>query len=148
MEFAARQATVVDLDGLVPLFDGYRQFYLQPSEPDRVRQFVKMRLEQSESVIFVAVSEGSAIGFTQLYPSFSTGALSRIFILNDLFVDPSSRQVGVGTSLLKTAADYARKVGAIRLVLSTGVANMPAQRLYDKLGWKKNTEFHSYQFAL
>src|SRR5579875_925605 len=119
MEFAVRQATVSDLDGLVPLFDGYRQFYRQASEPDRIRQFLKERFEHNQSVIFIAMSKDAAIGFTQLYPSFSTGALSRVFILNDLFVDPSVRQVGVGTALLQIAADYARLVGAIRLVLRT-----------------------------
>ena len=148
MEFVVRQAAVSDLDQLVPLFDGYRQFYRQPSEPGRIRQFLKDRFEHSQSVIFVAMGGDAAIGFTQLYPSFSTGALSRIFILNDLFVDPNARKKGVGTALLNIAADHARLVGATRLVLSTEVTNTAAQALYKKSGWKINTDFDSYQFAL
>ena len=148
MELVIRQATVSDLDGLVPLFDGYRQFYRQASEPDRIRKFLLDRFEHNQSVIFVAVKDGTAVGFTQLYPSFSSGALARIFILNDLFVDPGARLIGTGSALLQAAAEYGRRVGALRLVLSTEVTNMPAQSLYEKLGWKRNTEFCTYQITL
>src|ERR1044071_558886 len=143
-----RQATVSDVDLLVPLFDGYRQFYRQPSEPDRIRRFLLDRFEHNQSVIFVAVAEGGLIGFTQLYPSFSSGALARIFVLNDLFVDPRNRQSGVGKALLGAAADYGRRVGARRLILSTEVTNGIAQALYEKLGWTRNIEFCTYQIAL
>jgi GNAT superfamily N-acetyltransferase len=145
---AVRQATVLEIDLLVPLFDGYRQFYRQPSEPDRIRRFLLDRFEHNQSVILVAGQDGTAVGFTQLYPSFSSAALKRIYILNDLFVDPAARLSGVGTALLEAAADFARRVGAIRLVLSTELTNMAAQSLYEKLGWKRNTEFCTYQLAL
>ena len=148
MDLAIRQATVADLDELVPLFDGYRQFYRQPSEPDRIRKFLLDRFEHNQSVIFLALKGGTAVGFTQLYPSFSSGALARIFILNDLFVDPGARHLGIGSALLKAAAEYARRVGALRLVLSTEVTNTSAQSLYEKLGWKKNTDFYTYQLTL
>jgi GNAT superfamily N-acetyltransferase len=148
MELVIRQATVSDLDGLVPLFDGYRQFYRQASEPDRIRKFLLDRFEHNQSVIFVAVKDGRAVGFTQIYPSFSSGALARIFILNDLFVDPGARLIGTGSALLQAAAEYGRRVGALRLVLSTEVTNTPAQSLYEKLGWRRNTEFCTYQITL
>ena len=142
-----RQATVWDIDALAPLFDGYRQFYRQPSEPDRIRRFLLDRFEHNQSVILVAVRDGAAIGFTQLYPSFSSGALARIFVLNDLFVLPSARRSGTGAALLQSAAEYARRVGAIRFVLSTEVTNSAAQALYEKLGWRRNTEFCTYQLG-
>ena len=148
MELIIRQATVSDLEALVPLFDGYRQFYRQASEPHRIRKFLLDRFEHNQSVIFVAVKDRSEVGFTQLYPSFSSGALARIFILNDLFVDAGARHIGAGSALLQAAAEYGRRVGALRLVLSTEVANMPAQSLYEKLGWKRNTEFYTYQITL
>lgn len=145
---AVRQATVLDIDLLVPLFDGYRRFYRQPSEPDRIRRFLLDRFEHNQSVIFVAARNGASIGFTQLYPSFSSGALARIYILNDLFVDRAARRSGAATTLLQVAADFARRVGAVRLVLSTELTNTAAQSLYEKLGWKRNTEFCTYQLAL
>jgi GNAT superfamily N-acetyltransferase len=145
---AVRQATILDIDLLIPLFDGYRQFYRQPSEPDRIRRFLSDRFEHNQSTIFAAIKDGKSIGFTQLYPSFSSAALARIYILNDLFVDPAARRSGAGTALLEAAADFARRVGAIRLVLSTEVTNTSAQGLYEKLGWTRNTEFCTYQLAL
>ena len=111
-----RQATIADLNLLVPLFDAYRQFYRQPSEPERARRFLLERFENNQSVIFLAFDDGTAIGFTQLYPSFSSGAMARIFILNDLFVDPEARRRGVGSALLQAAARYGRHAGALRLV--------------------------------
>src|ERR1700686_1650856 len=106
-----RQATVGDLDLLGPLFDAYRQFYRQPSEPERARRFLLDRFGHNQSIIFLAFAEdAAAIGFTQLYPSFSSGAMARILILNDLFVTPEARRRGVGLALLQAAAEYGRRV--------------------------------------
>jgi ribosomal protein S18 acetylase RimI-like enzyme len=68
--------------------------------------------------------------------------------LNDLFLDPGARRSGVGAALLESAAEYARRFSALRLVLSTELTNTAAQALYEKLGWKRNTEFCTYQLAL
>ena len=143
-----RQATVEDLNLLVPLFDAYRRFYGQSSEPERARQFLLDRFAHNQSVIFVAFEGDAAIGFTQLYPSFSSVSMARIFILNDLFVAPEARGCGAGSALLESASEYGRRVGALRLVLSTGVGNTTAQSLYERLGWKRDTAFCVYQLAL
>jgi GNAT superfamily N-acetyltransferase len=143
-----RQATVADLDDLVPLFDSYRQFYRHPSEPARARQFLLERFEHNQSVIFLAVEGATVIGFTQLYPSFSSGAMRRIFILNDLFVTPESRRSGAASALLNAAADYASRVGALRLVLQTEIGNTTAQSVYERLGWKRDPTFFTYQLTL
>lgn len=143
-----RLATVADLDLIVPLFDAYRQFYLQPSEPERARRFVQERLEHGESVIFLAFADTAAIGFTQLYPSFSSGAMAPIFILNDLFVAQEARLRGAGSALLQAAANYGRQAGALRLVLSTEVTNTTAQSVYERTGWKRDTVFCVYQLDL
>jgi GNAT superfamily N-acetyltransferase len=142
------QATVEDLDLLVPLFDAYRQFYRQPSHPERARRFLLERFEHNQSVIFLAFEGAAAIGFTQLYPSFSSGAMARIFILNDLFVIPEARKRGAGSALLRAANEYARRIGALRLVLSTELSNATAQSLYERLGWKRDTAFCVYQLAV
>jgi GNAT superfamily N-acetyltransferase len=143
-----RQATVADLDCLVPLFDGYRQFYRQPSEPERARRFLLERFEHGESVIFIAFERQVPIGFVQLYPSFSSGAMARLFILNDLFVVAEARRRGAGPALLQAAADYGRRVGALRLVLSTEVGNTTAQSVYETLGWRRDDEFYVYRLEL
>lgn len=139
---------MADLNLLVPLFDAYRQFYRQPSERERALYFLRERFEHNQSVIFLAFEDAAAIGFTQLYPSFSSGAMARIFILNDLFVAPEARRRGAGCALLQAAAEYGRRIGAVRLVLSTEVTNTTAQFVYERLGWKRDTVFCVYQLPL
>ena len=148
MDVQVRQATEADLDVLVPLFDAYRQFYRQECDPARARQFLLERFQNKESVVLLATANAATAGFVQLYPSFSSGAMRRIFILNDLFVAPEARGQGVGSSLLRFSADYARRVGALRLVLSTETGNTTAQSVYERLGWKRDTAFHVYQLTV
>lgn len=144
-----RQAAIGDLDSIVPLFDAYRRFYRLPSDPGGARLFLLDRFSNNQSIIFLALADtGAPIGFTQLYPSFSSGAMARIFILNDLFVAPQARRSGAATALLDGAAAYARDAGAVRLVLSTELTNAAAQAVYEKAGWKRDTLFCTYNLAL
>jgi GNAT superfamily N-acetyltransferase len=143
-----RQATVADLDALAPLFDAYRQFYRQSSDLEGARRFLLDRFSHNQSVVLLAFHEGRAAGFTQLYPSFSSTAMARIFVLNDLYVDANARGRGIGAALLGAAADYGRRVGAVRLSLSTELTNATAQALYERLNWKRDAVFCAYQLAL
>lgn len=144
-----RQATIFDLEWIVPLFDAYRQFYRRPSDPDLARRFLLERFQHNESIIFLAVKGGGeAVGFTQLYPSFSSVSMARILVLNDLFVSPAARRMNVGALLLGAAARFGREAGAVRLTLSTEITNLSAQALYEREGWKRQTEFYSYDLTL
>lgn len=139
-----RRATREDVDVVAPLFDGYRQFYGQPPALQLAREFVSQRLERAESIVLLAQSPASALGFCQLYPSFSSVALGRVFILNDLFVAHEHRRQGVGAALLRAATDYGRSEGAVRITLSTAVTNAAARTLYEASGWMRQTDYHVY----
>jgi GNAT superfamily N-acetyltransferase len=138
------RAGLDDLEALVPLFDGYRQFYRQPSDPDEARAFLAERITRGESVIFVALVDGAAAGLTQLYPLFSSVSMQRLWLLNDLFVAPAGRRAGAGRALLDRAERWARETGAKGLTLSTEITNATAQRLYESAGWSKDDEFVHY----
>jgi ribosomal protein S18 acetylase RimI-like enzyme len=142
------RAASKDLDDLVPLFDGYRQFYGQRSDEAAARAFLTERIERGESVIYLAyLSQREAAGFTQLYPSFSSVSLKPLWILNDLFVRSDIRRGGVGRALLDRARQDAVESGAKGLILSTAVTNKPAQTLYESCGWQRDDEFtHYYLF--
>lgn len=149
MPFQVRQATVHDLDALVPLFDGYRQFYGQPGDPARARDFLAARFAHHESVILLADDgQGAGLGFSQLYPLFSSVRTARVYLLNDLFVSPDVRRRGVAAALLRAAANHARALGAVGLSLSTALDNAPAQALYESLGWQREREFCEYSLTL
>jgi GNAT superfamily N-acetyltransferase len=143
-----RQASLDDLDRLVPLFDGYRQFYRQPSNPALARAFLGERLTRGDSVIFLAEAGATAIGFTQLYPIFSSVSAGPAWLLNDLFVAPEGRSRGVGGALLARAREHGIATGARWLSLSTGRDNHTAQRLYESLGWIRDTEYYHYELPL
>lgn len=143
-----QQATVLDLDELAPLFDAYRQFYGQRSDIPAARAFLLDRFRHSESVIFMAIHDRKAIGFTQLYPSFSSISVARIYVLSDLFVASTVRKKGTGRKLLEAAVDFGRLVGACQLTLETAKTNLTAQSLYESCGWTRDTEFYVYQITL
>ncbi len=143
-----RQAVLADLDVIAGLFDGYRQFYDQVSDLVAARNFLQARFEHGQSVVLLAESQGQAVGFTQLYPSFSSVSMARVFVLNDLFVAPTARRIGIGEALLTAAADHARQLGAVRLSLTTNVQNFPAQALYESMGWMRDQKFYAYHLPL
>ena len=137
------------LDAIARLFDAYRVFYGQPSDPAGSRQFIGRRMENGDSRVLCALDGAEAVvGFTQLYPCFSSVGMERIWILNDLFVDPSTRNKGVGRMLLAAARDHAIASGAIRLELATQKTNTAAQSLYESTGWIREEAFYRYELPL
>ena len=142
------RATGQHLKLVAPLFDQYRQFYKQTPDLAGARRFLRERLEKNESVIFLALERGKGLGFTQLYPTFSSTTLRRMWILNDLFTCPDRRKTGVGTALMERARQFGIEQGAVELMLETAKDNFPGQRLYEKLGWKRDTEFCTYHLFL
>ena len=142
-----RQAVLADLAVLAPLFDGYRQFYGRAPDRAAAETFLRARFDHGESVLFLATDpDRRPLGFTQLYPSFSSVSLARTFILNDLFVVPGRRRTGVGSDLLRAATDHARALGAVRVTLNTDIRNTPAQAVYEARGWKRDREYFVYHF--
>ena len=135
MTTVVRRTGLTHLDVVARLFDHYRGFYGQPSDPALARDFIRERMERDESVILLAWVDDAAVGFTQLYPAFSSVSASRVWILNDLLVLPEARRKGAARALLSAAADFARADGALRLELETEHDNATAQALYRAMGW-------------
>ena len=138
-----RTATLTDLELIVPLFNAYRVFYGQESDPDAAHAFLKERILGDESIIFFALEDNTPVGFTQLYKTFSSVSLQPSFILNDLYVTPGSRKKGIGEALLNQAKYYCNALGYKGLSLETAVDN-PAQKLYERLGWEKDEDYFHY----
>lgn len=131
-----RRAEASDVPALAALFDGYRRFYKQPSDSEAAGAFIGARLEHGESVVFLAERGDDAIGFTQLYPMFSSVQMRRTWILNDLFVDPAARRSGAGCALMEAAIAFAQTDGAASIALETAGENLPARSLYEALGFR------------
>ena len=140
-----RRANIADLDAIAPLFDAYRQFYRQPSDLPRAREYLKERIERKESVIFVGqTSSREIVGFCQLYPTFCSVRVAHTYVLYDLFVSPAARGTGAGRALMLAAEIHAAKTGAARMELSTARDNKVAQSLYESQGWMRDEAFFVY----
>lgn len=144
-DMSITRATEADIDNVVRLFDDYRQFYGQPTDVTGAKKFLNARISLDESVILLARRGDRAVGFVQLYPSFSSVAMRRIWVLNDLYVSPDGRRAGVATALLDAACDHGTATGAVRLELATAKNNDVARKLYARNGWQQDEVFVHYQ---
>jgi GNAT superfamily N-acetyltransferase len=139
------QLTIKHLDDLVRLFDAYRVWYRQPPDPKRARAFLSDRIHLNESVLFGAFDElGHMVGFTQLYPLFSSTRMGRIWLLNDLFVQPEYRGQGISLRLLDRAKKWAMDTNAIGVLLETEKSNQIGNRLYPRAGFhlEENSNYY------
>jgi ribosomal protein S18 acetylase RimI-like enzyme len=149
-QIVVNQATINDLDELVYIFDQYRVFYNQASDLSGAKQFLFDKFEHRESVLFVAreLATNQIVGFTQLYPTFSSISMRRAWTLNDLYVLENYRNRAVAKLLLEHAKEYAKQTHAKGIELSTALDNVRAQGLYEKLGYKKDEEYYHYYLTL
>jgi ribosomal protein S18 acetylase RimI-like enzyme len=142
-------ADLEQLHELAPLFDAYRVFYEQPSDLPRATAFLRERLTQHDSVIFMVYLNDQALGFTQLFPSFSSVSTQRIWILNDLYIVPDVRGQRVGERLIERAVQLARETQAKGIQLETAHSNLAGQRLYERMGFtREDLAFRTYFLAV
>jgi ribosomal protein S18 acetylase RimI-like enzyme len=132
-----------DLPELHALVEKYRAFYKQ-AESDKTLSYLEQRIANDEAIVFIARLNGAAVGFTLLYPTFSTVSLSNIWLLNDLYVDESARGNGIASELMDVAESAAKSAGATRVFLRTANDNLPAQSLYEGRSWVKDEVFRRY----
>ncbi len=143
-DITTRRATLADLDAIAPLFDAYRGFYGQPGDVDRARSWLHERMQRDESVVLVAERGARIVGFTQLYPMYSSVRTARTWVLNDLYVDEAARRSGVARALLDASAAYANEQGAAYIALETTRDNAAARALYRGAGWHEDqTQWYS-----
>ena len=131
-----RKPTLTDLPELSGLFDLYRIYYKKETDLKAAERFLKERIEKNESVIFVATSDGKLVGFTQLYPLFSSTRMKRLWLLNDLYVAQEFRGKGASRKLLEAAKDLARTTDAAGLLLETEKTNTIGNSLYPSAGFE------------
>lgn len=139
------KASISELNDIAILFNLYRQFYNQSSDIVSSKAFIENRLINQESIIFLAISDlNEAVGFVQLYPSYSSVAMKRMWYLNDLFVVETARNQGVARSLLKQVKSFAQETDALTVKLATAMTNKHAKSLYESEGYLKVTAFEHY----
>ena len=125
------QAGIQDLENLTSLFEDYRVFYRQPTNWKGSRKFLADRMDGNQSTIYLALDDqDKGIGFTQLYPMFSSTRIGRLWLLNDLFVNPAHRGRGISILLIERAKELARETKALGIILETEKTNKIGNQLY------------------
>lgn len=142
------KATTAHLPRLAELFDAYRQHYEQASDLAGAKAYITERLAKGESEIFVALYEEEVIGFTQLYPVFSSIGMKKAWILNDLYVDPAHRRLGAARGLITASRILGEVTNSRYIMLQTAIDNIPAQALYEDVGFKRDDEFYYYYLSI
>jgi len=136
-----------DLEGLSILFDNYRKFYRKTGDIAGARSFLKDRIENNESEIFIAKGDGQdIIGFVQLYPLFSSTRMKRLWLLNDLYVQPEYRGEGISVALINTCKDLCRRTDSCGMILETAKDNTIGNSLYIKTGFLPDVDHNYYEW--
>lgn len=142
-----RKATLQDLEQLAGLFDQYRIFYHKDSDIPAAEKFLKERIENKDSEIFVAENKGKLVGFVQLYPLFSSTRMKRYWLLNDLYVNENFRGKGFSKQLIEESKELAKSTGAAGILLETGKSNDIGNQLYPSCGFEIYDEVNFYEWT-
>ncbi len=142
-----RKAQENDLHAIATLFDSYRVFYRKESDIQSAKEFILERINNHDSEIFVAEdSDKKLVGFVQLYPLFSSTRMQKLWLLNDLFVDPDARSKGVSIGLIERAKQLVKETNACAMVLETEKSNVIGNNLYPKTGFELNQGSNFYEW--
>ena len=149
MKFKIIEAESIHIEQVGKLFDLYRQFYKYESNLISSTNYIKDRINNKESKIFIAINnDNEVIGFVQLYETFGSLDLGKIIILYDLYVIEDYRKNNIGRKLMIKSHEYAKKNNAKRIQLSTAIDNYIGQSLYESLGYIKEDDFYTYDFEI
>lgn len=142
-----REAKNTDLELLSELFDGYRVFYRKDSDIDTAKEFLAERIKNRDSEIFVCeTTKNKLIGFVQLFPLFSSTRMKKMWLLNDLFVNPEYRGKGVSVKLIERAKKLVKDSSACAMFLETEKSNLIGNNLYPKTGFELNEGSNFYEW--
>ena len=149
MNYKIIKSTKKNINQVGKLFDLYRQFYKYKSNVHVSTNYISERISNNESIIFIALTEkNNSVGFVQLYETFGSLDLGKIIILYDLYVKEDHRKNNIGRQLMIRSHEYAKKINAKRIQLSTATDNFIGQSLYESLGYVKETDFYTYDFEI
>lgn len=120
-------------------FDARRFLAATSLTPDGYGAFLGSQLDDPNVVVLVAEHDERIIGYAYAaiegidYMALRGPAA----VLHDLIVDPEYRGRGVGQRLLNATFSYLTSRAAPRVVLSTAERNEAAQRLFERMGFRR-----------
>lgn len=142
-----RKAIIEDSAELSVLFDEYRMFNHKKSDVKSAEIFLKDRMVNKDSEIYIAESDGKIAGFVQLYPLFSSTRMQKYWLLNDLYVNENFRGKGFSKLLIEEAKNLCRETSACGMLLETGKNNEIGNQLYPNCGFELYDSVNFYEWT-
>lgn len=142
-----KRATTKDITQLSAAFDAYRVWYRKESDLDSAKKFLTERIEANESIVFIATENDEVLGFTQLYPLFSSTRMKRLWLLNDLFVYKQHRGKGISKLLIDAAKKKCIDTNGCGVMLETEKSNDIGNILYPKTDFELNESHNFYEWT-
>jgi len=145
MNYTIKQSNLENLDETAVLFNLYRIFYRQEDDYEKCRNFIRERLDNDQSDIFLIYVDNKAVGFVQLYKLYHYVKLAKQWLLSDLFVHPDYRGKGLSVALIERAKKWCDETGACGLMLETEKTNDIGNTLYPRCGFEYDG-LHNYYY--
>jgi ribosomal protein S18 acetylase RimI-like enzyme len=136
------------------LFDEYRQLFGYPPNRTAALEFIRSCVAGGEVAVFTACYESrllEPLGFTVLYPAFASIQMRRSWQMQDLYVVPRARRLGIARGLMENAIKFARQQGAHHITLLARTESEPASSLFLSLGFEPyeyDPGYSRYRLAL
>jgi GNAT superfamily N-acetyltransferase len=129
-----------DLHDLLPLMRAYCDFYEVSPSDDALLAMSRVLIAdpEREGVQLIARdASGAAIGYATLFWTWGSLSAARIGVMYDLFVTDGARGQRIGEQLIAACVEQCRRHGASTLTWQTALDNTRAQRLYDRVGARR-----------
>ncbi len=144
-----RPARPGDIPAIHRLIRGLAEYERALDQVSATEEDLRRALLAEPPALFAHVAEhdGAVVGFALWFLNFSTWDGRHGIYLEDLFVEPQARGLGLGRALLTELAWICVERGYTRLVWAVLDWNAPARGFYESLGATPLDEWVSYRLA-
>lgn len=125
------------------------QIYATAPGAERVmRRFLADLTASSHTFLFVAESGGQTVAFIsgELREGSPTFRQRTWASVDDVFVEPESRNLGIGRALLQSVEAWAKERGANGISLQVAAANRRGRKFYEELGFREVSVYEVLEF--
>jgi GNAT superfamily N-acetyltransferase len=147
--FTLRDARPSDVPAIISLIRDLAEYERQPEDCHADARLLDEHLfgEERFAEVVLAEAGGRIVGFALFFHNYSTWLTRPGLYLEDLFVTPACRGLGIGEALLRHIARLAVARGCGRMEWSVLTWNEPAIGFYRRLGAVSMDGWQVYRLA-